>query len=462
VDVVPRYGINKQAALNDSAARITKAPSENDAPAYTEIWIDPPQPLSAFQMPTPFKKIGLATFANQDEVQDVKWKGRATFDDAGFTSLKPVKGAKAQFYVMQPPSDITFMNGADQNNTNIPIKHRSAPGGWTVPAVDLDTLVGLIPFVDHDTAVMVYPADKYTELLFKGSSAVKDLNDSLNRYAFGDIRFVSPSNVQMLQSFDEGDMPTPPAAKALENMTPKDWADLSLIVHGPAAQELVARMSRMGGIRVSPETMQQFLGMLPMDLTMAEVDALTKYQGKPGAPMSEAELLQRWSETLERMRGGGPANTSQTPVATSTGGGQTTAVANAPSTGTTSGSSADASYVVDQLKAYNWSGLKEGAYYKIENSSGGPVGHPEGTVLDCVCFILYKGSRQGMLVTLEVHKADGEFTPITVTAIRSPRYTIDGALVSDGKEQLGSRRIKPIKRDSASADTKTPPKKDKP
>ena len=96
--------------------------------------------------------------------------------------------------------------------------------------MDLDTLVGLIPFVDHDTAAMVYPVDRYTELLFKGSSPVD--TQQLRRYAFANVRFVPPKSIQVLQPLDESEMPTP---DSLADMTPADWAQLSLIVHGEAA-----------------------------------------------------------------------------------------------------------------------------------------------------------------------------------------------------------------------------------
>jgi hypothetical protein len=431
VSCVPRYGINRQEALNDRAVFMVEQPDLRDEVTYDETWIDPPQPLSGYQQPAPFRKIAIATFAGDNEVQDVKWRGRSTFDDAGFTTLKPVKGAQAQFYVLMPPSDITFMDNGDQHNTNVPIRHRSAPGGWTIPVVDLDTLVGLIPFVDHDTAAMVYPVDRYTELLFKGSSPVD--TQQLRRYAFANVRFVPPKSIQVLQSLDESEMPTP---DSLADMTPADWAQLSLIVHGEAAQELIARLSKMpGSMKVTPEFMQEFLSMLPMDLTMAEVDALTDFKGKP-ADMTQEELLTGWRAAIERVRGGAPTSSSDA----------------AP----------DAAYVTDKLKGINWTGLKGGSYYRQENGEGGPVGMPTGTVVDCICYILVGQSRQGLLVTLEVQEKDGEFTPINVTAIRSPRYSIDGATISDGKEMLGVHRIKPVKRDGGTEQSPDKPKAAKP
>ena len=109
VSCVPRYGINRQEALNDRAVFMVGHPDLRERSDHDETWIDPPQPLSGYQQPAPSRKIAIATFAGDNEVQDVKRRGRSTFDDAGFTTLKLRQGAQAQFYVLMPPSDITSM-----------------------------------------------------------------------------------------------------------------------------------------------------------------------------------------------------------------------------------------------------------------------------------------------------------------------------------------------------------------
>jgi hypothetical protein len=422
VSAVPKYGVDRQSARSTLANVATEVPNPKAEIRVDEIWIDPPEPLAVHNLPSPFPKIALATFANEDEVQDVKWRGRATFDDTGFTSLKPVKGAEARFFIMQPPDEIAFMDGRDRNTTSVPILHRSAPGGWTIPVVNLDTLVGYIPFVDRDTAAMVVPADEYTALLFKDSNPVKDAGSQLRLYEFANVRFVSPNNIRVLKSLSESDMPTP---NVLANMTEKDWAELCIITHGHEAQELWARMSARGGTKVSPEFVKEFMSLLPPDLTMGEVKALSANPEVQKTAMTEAQLLDAWRDAIGRLRNHEP--TAPDP-------------------------SADQQQVVAGLAKVDWAGLTKGIYFRAEQGEGGPIGKPADTSMDCLCYGIEAGQRYGVLVTLQIGAEKDGITPATVKAVRSRAFAPDGKVLSDGSSLLGKTyQLSHVKRNATSA-----------
>ena len=151
--------------------------------------------------------------------------------------------------------------------------------------------------------------------------------------------------------------------------------------------------------------------MLPMDLTMAAgrcADGLQR-QTRRHDPGGAAHGV---AGAIERVRGGRPPR-RRTPRPMP----RTSPTSSRASTGPAS-------------RAVRTTARKIG--------EGDCVGMPTGTVVDCICYILVGQSRQGLLVTLEVQEKDGEFTPINVTAIRSPRYSIDGATIS--RRQGNARR----------------------
>lgn len=420
VNVKERHGLTQAIARRTNANVLTEEPNPKLDVQSDEIWIDPPSPEAVHKLPAPFPKIALATFAKRDEVQDVKWKGVSTFDDNGFTALKPVPGGIANFFVLQPPSELTFMNGRMRQTTSVPILHRSAPNGWTIPVVNLDTVVGYLPFVDRDTAAMIVPADAYTAALFKGSSAVDAATSQLRLYDFSSVRFVSPGNIEVLKSLSESDMPTP---KNLSNMKPQDWADMSVAVQGHEARELWNRITARGRKKVRPEFVRQFMTMLPADLTMAEVDILSADPGVQRADLSEDALLDAWRDAIARLR-------------------------EKPASGATATDEELRKLVVDKLAKSNWTGVPADAiYFRSETDpEKGPVGLAAGSRISSFCYGTAKGIRYGALVTLTVGaEAEGR-TPVTVDAVRSPIVDTNGIVLAGASYLLGKTfRISPRK-----------------
>ena len=420
VNVKERHGLTQAIARRTNANVLVEEPNAKLDVQTDEIWIEPPSPEAVHNLPAPFPKIALATFARRDEVQDVKWKGVSTFDDDGFTALKPVPGGIANFFVLQPPSELTFMNGRMRQTTSVPILHRSAPNGWTIPVVNLDTVVGYIPFVDRDTAAMVVPADAYTAALFKGSSAVDAASSQLRLYDFANVRFVSPGNIEVLKSLSESDMPTP---KNLSNMKPQDWADMSVAVQGHEARELWNRITARGHKKVRPEFVRQFMTLLPADLTMAEVAILSADPGVQRADLSEDALLEAWRDAIARLR-------------------------EKPAAGVAATDDELKKLIVDKLAKSNWTGVPADAiYFRSEvDPEKGPVGLAAGTRVNSFCYGTAKGTRYGALVTLTVGaEADGR-TPVTVDGVRSPIVDTNGIILAGASYLLGKTfRISPRK-----------------
>jgi hypothetical protein len=296
IDVTEKLGLTEALARRTEATGITEHGDPKADNPGDEIWIDPPVPEAVHQLPTPFRRVALATFAGSEEVQDVKWRGRSTFDDAGFTALKPEPGVAASFFVLQPPSEITFRDGRTSHTTSVPILHRDAPGGWRIPVVNLDTIVGYIPGVDRDTAALVSPADGYTAALFAASNPVN--TSQLRLYDFQNVRFVSPDNIKVLQSLSETDVSSP---QRLES-SPQEKAAMDMAITGTAARELWARLSARGRGKGTPEFLRQFLSLLPADLTMAEMEILSAIGDVETANLSEEELLEAWREAIGRLR----------------------------------------------------------------------------------------------------------------------------------------------------------------
>ena len=418
VAAIPRYGVDKQSARNSNAATAGEVANFKSHVESDEMWIEPPEPLAIHKLPSPFRRIALATFANQDEVQDVSWRGSSTFDDLGFTSLKSREGAEARFYILQPPDGITYADGRDRRSTSVPIRHRAAPEGWTIPVVDLDTVVGLIPFKDHDTAAIVYPADAYTASIFKDAPAVRDGGSQLRNYEFQNVRFVAPGNIRVLKSLSESDIPTP---DVLADMTPQNWAELAIVSRGHEVSELWERLSAQGGIKVSPEFVHQFLSLLPGDLTEEEVERLTTGFGSKTTKMSEAQLLDAWREAIGRLReSNGPAEMPKDAVQTQ---------------------------IIDLLAKVNWNGLPKGIYFRSAQSEGGPIGTKVQTGYEALWYENGPTRRIGGLCTIDILETENDMTPVTVTAVNSEAYSVDGTSLGELRTLVGKTyRLKVVKR----------------
>ncbi len=167
-------------------------------------WIPPAMPVDPSKLPTPFPAEALATFVTgRDLVMDVKWKGRAGFDDAGETRLGTANRLEPLFLVLSAPEYITFMNGAIQHTVHIELSGEHPAETEVISLMPLTTVeldASWRPFADT-SAAMVYPADEYTTAMFGKAPPIKGTAGQLHYQGLEHVRFVEPENIRVLRDF---------------------------------------------------------------------------------------------------------------------------------------------------------------------------------------------------------------------------------------------------------------------
>ena len=200
------YGYTKEDALANYNSTAQANPAGYGKPSASEIvWVPPAQAPNVKDLPTPFPKMGLATFvAGRSKLLDVRWRGVSGFEDDGSTSLSVPAGMKPKFLILKPPDDIGFFwNGKWRTkvldiNWEVP-EHINGP----VP----ESHMAYVPFVEVDrrwgyaSACMVYPADNDTAQLFQRTSPTKDNLNQLSQYRLQLLRWVEDENLELNRHF---------------------------------------------------------------------------------------------------------------------------------------------------------------------------------------------------------------------------------------------------------------------
>ncbi len=206
-DIVPLYGYTVEDAMQrewQTSTVRTGKPAANDYESTTNWW-PPKQQVDVSQLPTPFGKYGIGTFAPGEAVlTKVKFSGYAGFDDRMISreEVSVPAGVAPRFFILQPPDEINFLwNGSyrsvDIDYTMVYPSH-VADADLThtpVPCVDLDSRVN----PNSARAAMVFPVDNATRRLFQGTSPTQDDNGMLAQYSMSLVRWVKPQYLCLLE-----------------------------------------------------------------------------------------------------------------------------------------------------------------------------------------------------------------------------------------------------------------------
>jgi hypothetical protein len=180
--------------------------------AGPDNWFPPRVQVSPEKLKTPFRSQGLGTFVRgKEKLRNVKWKGLSGFDDLDQTELDVPKELTPQFLILVPPDEITFYNGSSRHTADIdqrqvhPAEVNSPlTGDLTVWVVELDA--HWRPYADAKAA-MVFPANQYTQTLFKKAPKTRDNLGQLNPIVnFDMVRWVEPENLHVLRDFQEEEL----------------------------------------------------------------------------------------------------------------------------------------------------------------------------------------------------------------------------------------------------------------
>jgi hypothetical protein len=179
-------------------ASISPGPPRGSVQHSQSIWMPPTQRPSISSLQKPFQVVGRAIFpSNQAFLQGVEWNGVNGFDDTSQTRLRLPASPQPRFLVLQPPSRIQWPHGQRVRTTNIPLVTKRTNNGRNIRAVDLDPI---LPFADT-SAVPVFPADEFTDRLFRTAPATRDNLRQLRFYLnINRVRWVRPNNIWLLGS----------------------------------------------------------------------------------------------------------------------------------------------------------------------------------------------------------------------------------------------------------------------
>lgn len=211
--VAYEYGYTREEALakfrGRDEIREEKPGVEHTKPEEQDQWIEPRQPVSVDQLPTPYPSAGLCTFVpGRENLLRVQFSHALGVDEKmkSLISLQS-NNASARFLVLFPPNEFKYMwNGSPRKeelelSLSRPaqvVDHEMA--AVYLPTLDLDSWIN--PY--DGKAAMVYPADSATDSLFRKQGRIDDKNAPLMFEKMDSVRFVRPQDLRLLKYFGPG------------------------------------------------------------------------------------------------------------------------------------------------------------------------------------------------------------------------------------------------------------------
>ncbi|MEO1458525.1 MAG: hypothetical protein AAFV49_13320 [Pseudomonadota bacterium] len=173
-------------------------PLNPDTRGRVSTWVPPVEAPDPASLQLPFRSIGRARFVRgRARLLRVNFGGYSGFDDLNIIQLS---GAveEARLFVLQPPDTVTFLNGRHTHEVSLSIVDVTTSDGTHVDGVNLDPWVQYL--ADRDTAVMIFPANRAAERLFRSRGETRDNLNTLRRYMhIRRMRWARPSDIEMLE-----------------------------------------------------------------------------------------------------------------------------------------------------------------------------------------------------------------------------------------------------------------------
>jgi hypothetical protein len=304
------FDVSIQTGTTELQAKYAKITSALNLPEsrYQEtnsFWIPPAQPLPYAELPTPFPKIAIGTFApsKKAQLQLAEWGGIMGFSGNGMFQLSPGKDSPALFAILKPPANVTFANGTMRQDVSIEIGSLPTSNNYNIPVVD-DLKAALVSPLDEDTAVLFGLGVKGLE--------IKDHHQLMNLFA--GTRWLPPNCINIVSITD--------AVEVADNDVYRQIALLS-----PNAQAILTEIISKGpkGLKFPMEWLKKFEAILPPDLTADEVKQLISKLKPVGSATLDDVLLgfQKAIAALPSRLPGGKSSTTGTPGQNGDGDGET-------------------------------------------------------------------------------------------------------------------------------------------
>lgn len=395
-DISVKMGVSElQARQSPEQSFLNVSGSAADTEVSSQ-WFPAPKPLPLDQLPTPYDKIAVARFApGNAKLQGAKWGGRSGFDTwkRGNVDIDLRTDLDIQFAVLAPPKTIDYWNGdvgvGIHNTKDISIKDELTANDYFIPVIsDLD-------------AALVYPLTGDTQAFFHAAKRIHDLTGQL-RGDFDEMRWVPAKNVYIEHVLDPSAVkPRPP--------TEDEKVQRAISVLPLNAQALLQRMmTGKGRIKLTPEAIARFEAIVPPDLSDTELRALVGRLRPIEAEQNLDGVFKDLQKAVDALPGRHPP---EPPALTA--------------------SADDVATIKNKLHDQDWTKLPVAGIY----FSPGPIGLPAGTHTSCFAYGYdKKGRHYGALVEIDVGKAEGNTTPITVT--KSTQVLMDDGTVYAPAENL--------------------------
>ena len=163
------HGSTHDEALRDAFRypTISQGTSPSERNFDQEVWISPLQKSQLTEAKTPFPPVAQARFflgnSSNAIFQLVSFNPLTGFDDIVERKIDLPGGGIVDFVVLQPSSEVRWLNLNGIQTTKIPLKEAKTANGNTITVVDLDPYS---PF--SAAAAMVFPIDDWAEEVFGG------------------------------------------------------------------------------------------------------------------------------------------------------------------------------------------------------------------------------------------------------------------------------------------------------
>lgn len=204
------YGHTREEAAKKFRSRDELRNAGGGTPEFEEQWIQPHQPISPAQLPTPYQAVALCTFVpGREELLKVQFSHAMGIDEKmnSVLKLKGLNNASARFLVLDTPKEVNYTWNGSKRTEKLELSQ-------TRPAqvIDWEAIHIYLPTIDMDSwinpydgkAAMVYPANEATESVFSEGGRIDDKNARLVYESFEYVRFVKPKNIRMLKYFGPG------------------------------------------------------------------------------------------------------------------------------------------------------------------------------------------------------------------------------------------------------------------
>jgi hypothetical protein len=169
-----------------------------------EQWIPPKQPVDVSKLPTPFRSLGLATFAaGRTKFINVGMKYAGGFYEYhGSKEVNlPAGSPRPQFLILEPPETIQIFYFSHWINKDIDVKFgfpREAEDGAYHLAGNAVLPHKVLDLGGDTYGTMVYPADKATERLIRPVPMINDKENLLRNYDMKLIRCIELENLRVI------------------------------------------------------------------------------------------------------------------------------------------------------------------------------------------------------------------------------------------------------------------------